>query len=171
MLNPIRFVTLMKTFRSIKTARLLTVAVALPVLVWAYASGPNPHSEGGPGGPAAACSKSGCHVGAGNFNRASGKVELQFPGGLSYTPGQKQRIKVVITDPTARVYGFQASARLASNTAQQAGRFSTVGSTIILCEDSSEPPASGNCRATQPLEFIEHSNPSTANTLEFDWTP
>lgn len=161
-----------KNFSSRNKGRIATLLVALPMVVWAYNSGPDPNSEGGPGGPAAACAQSGCHVGTG-VNAGGGKVELQFPDGLTYTPGQKQRIKVVITDSSARVYGFQASARLASNeTKGQAGRFATVSSgELVLCQDGRERSTSGNCTANLPLEFVEHSIPATANTLEFDWTP
>lgn len=152
--------------------RVATLLVALPLAVWAFGSGPDPHSDGGPGGPAAACAQAGCHVGTA-VNGGGGKVELQFPDGLTYTPGQKQRIKVVITDGTARNYGFQASARLASNEQRgQAGRFSTLGtSELILCQDGRERSSSGNCATGSPVEFIEHSRPSTANTVEFEWTP
>jgi len=152
--------------------RAITIMVSLPMLVWAFSSGPDPRSEGGPGGPAASCAQSGCHTGTA-LNAGGGRVELQFPDGLTYTPGVKQRIKVVITDSTARVYGYQLSARLASNeTAGQAGRFETVGTgQLILCQDGRERSASGNCATAAPLEFLEHSRPSTANTIEFDWTP
>ena len=152
--------------------RAITIMVSLPMLVWAFSSGPDPRSEGGPGGPAASCAQSGCHVGTA-LNAGGGKVELQFPDGLTYTPGVKQRIKVVITDSTARTYGYQLSARLASNeTAGQAGRFDTVGTgQLILCQDGRERSAAGSCAASTPLEFLEHSRPATANTIEFDWTP
>ena len=152
--------------------RAITIMVALPMLVWAFSSGPDPRSDGGPGGSSAACAQSGCHVGTA-VNGGGGKVELQFPDGLTYTPGLKQRIKVVITDATARSYGFQASARLASNEANaQAGRFDVVGTgTFILCQDGRERSASGNCAVATPLEFIEHSRASTVNSFDIDWTP
>jgi uncharacterized protein (TIGR03437 family) len=173
MLNSIRVSAHMIKLPFFKSkGRAITLMVSLPMLVWAFSSGPDPRSEGGPGGPAAACAQSGCHSGTA-VNAGGGKVELQFPDGLTYTPGQKQRIKVVITDSTARGYGFQVSARLASNeTNGQAGRFDVVDSgQLILCQDGRERSASGTCAATTPLEFIEHSRPSTTNTIEIDWTP
>jgi uncharacterized protein (TIGR03437 family) len=146
--------------------------VSLPMIMWAFSSGPDPRSEGGPGGPAASCAQAGCHTGTA-LNAGGGRVELQFPGGLTYTPGQKQRIRIVVTDSSARTYGFQMSARLASNeTNGQAGRFDVVGTgQLILCQDGRERPASGNCATGAPLEFIEHGRPATANTIEVDWTP
>ena len=153
-------------------AQAITLIVALPLALLAYNSGPDPHSEGGPGGSASACAQSGCHTGTA-VNSSNGKVELQFPDGLTYVPGQKQRLRVVVTDSAARSYGFQLSARLASNeTNAQAGRFETVGAgQLILCKDGRERAAAGNCATAAPLEFIEHGRPSTTNTFEFDWTP
>jgi len=153
-------------------ARAVTIILMLPMLVWAFNSGPDPRSEGGPGGPAAACAQSGCHVGTA-VNAGGGRVELQFPNGLVYIPGQKQRIRIVITDSTARTYGFQVSARLASNeTNGQAGRLDVIGAgQLILCQDGRERSVSSSCAGSTPLEFIEHSRPSTTNTIEIDWTP
>ena len=172
MLNSIGVRGYMQSFSSFKSkGRLLTILVAVPMLIWAYDSGPDPNSEGGPGGPAAACTQSTCHVGTA-INAGGGKVELQFPDGLTYTPGQKQRIKIVVTDSTARSYGYQVSARLGSNeTSGQAGSFSTTGANQqIICQDGRARPASGACAAARPIEFFEHSRPSTTNTIELDWT-
>ena len=102
-----------------------TLALCLPCLLWAYSTGPAPYSEGGPGGDPGACTQ--CHGGTG-LNRGGGKVELQFPNGLTYVPGQKQRIKILITDVTAKLYGYQVSARLASNELNgQAGVLTALG--------------------------------------------
>lgn len=173
MLNSTRVQLRMNTKFSFKSrGRLATILIALPLLIWARTAGPDPNSEGGPGGSTSACAQSGCHVGTA-VNAGGGKVELQFPNGLTYTPGQKQRIKVVVTDSTARVYGYQVSARLASNeTGSQAGTFSTVSATqFIQCGNGRTRAAAGTCPTTAPLEFIQHSAPSTTNTIEFDWTP
>ena len=65
-----------------------------------------------------------------------------------------------------RVYGFQATARLVSATGTQAGTFQPINSeTQVICADDRRMP----CTA-QPF-FIEHSNPKTTNSYEFDWTP
>lgn len=164
----------MTNFKHINKGRLITVGFAVPMILWAFGSGPDPNSDGGPGGAAAACAQAGCHTGTA-VNPAGGSVALQFPSGLTYTPGVKQRIKVVITDSNATVrrYGFQLSARLGSNeTRGQAGRFETAQSgLIILCGNGQERSASGNCTGANPVEFIEHGAPSTSGTFEVDWTP
>ena len=149
-----------------------TALAVLPLLLLAYDSGPDPNSDGGPGSPAAACAQSGCHTGTA-VNAGGGRVELQFPNGLTYTPGQKQRIRIVITDASARSYGYQLSARLSSNeTRGQAGAFATAGTNqLILCQDGRARAAAGTCSVSNPLEFFEHSRPATTNTIEVDWTP
>lgn len=100
-------------------------------------------------------------------------MELQFPDGLTYTPGVKQRITVVITDSVARSYGYQISARLASNeTRGQAGTFTALDSgQLILCQDGRARTASGSCPTANPIEFFEHSRPATTNTIQLEWTP
>lgn len=101
-------------------------------------------------------------------------MELQLPGGLTYVPGQKQRITVVITDTnaTTRNYGFQASARLSSNEANgQAGTFTLVGRDLILCADGRERTTAA-CPSSAPLEFVSHGDSSNrTGRFEFDWTP
>ena len=70
------------------------------------------------------CAMAGCHTGTA-LNGGGGSVQLTSSAGTSYTPGQQQTLTLVITDSRARVYGFQASARLDSNpTNGQAGDFS-----------------------------------------------
>ncbi|MBM3764650.1 MAG: hypothetical protein FJW32_04595 [Acidobacteria bacterium] len=174
MLNQNRVSSRMTNFKHINKGRLITVGFAVPMILWAFGSGPDPNSEGGPGGNASACAQAGCHTGT-SLNPSGGSVALQFPSGLTYTPGVKQRIKVVVTDSNSAVrrYGFQLSARLGSNeTRGQAGRFENVSSaTIILCGNGQERSASGNCAASNPLEFIEHGSPGTTGTFEVDWTP
>jgi uncharacterized protein (TIGR03437 family) len=151
------------------TAHLAVVLFAVPVLVWAYSTGPIPYAEGGPGGDPRACTQ--CHGGTA-LNRGGGKVELLFPGDRAYVPGQKQRIRIVITDPSARVYGYQVSARLASNELTgQAGIFTALGpEQQVVCGDLAIPIAN-RCRASAPIQFLSHTTAGTASTIDFDWTP
>lgn len=155
--------------------RLLTIAkrsvvlLTLPILLFAFSVGPDPRHTGAPGD--STCARSGCHTGTA-LNGGPGRVTLELPGGLTYVPGQRQRIAVVITgDAAARRYGYQATARLGSNEANgQAGTFTATAPDIILCQDGAERTATG-CRSTAPLEFISHGNSSnTSGRFEFDWT-
>src|SRR5579872_1531565 len=90
----------------------------------AYEYGPDPRYTGAPGDNKTACIASGCHVGTPNFN-SSGSIKILLPGGsATYAPGQPMTIQVQITDPSKKAYGFQLTARLASNTSGgQAGDF------------------------------------------------
>ena len=155
--------------RKIFAAKSAVVLGVIPALIWAYQNGPDPRKTGAPGD--GLCSEAGCHVGT--PNSGGGRVEVIFPSGTTYTPGQTQRLEVRVTDSAARVYGYQLTARLASNErSAQAGTFRPIDSlSFVLCEDGSTRPASGSCRAQTPLEFIEHARPNNTNTFSFDWTP
>jgi len=155
--------------RRIIAAKVSAIAVVVPILVFAYASGPDPRNTGAPGDQT--CAQAGCHTGT-PVNSANGSIEVIFPGELKYTPGVKQRLQVRINDAAMRQFGFQATARLGSNlTAGQAGTFSTVDNTTqIICDDGSIRPSAG-CRANFAVEFIEHSRPSSSSTFTIEWTP
>src|SRR5260370_34638752 len=91
----------------------IVVAIAIvPVLIHAYATGPDPRHTGAPGDQT--CAISGCHVGTA-LNGGGESVQLTSSTGTTYTPGQPQTFTIAITDSKAKVYGFQMSARTASN--------------------------------------------------------
>jgi len=100
-------------------------------------------------------------------------VIVQFqssPNGPSYTPGQQQTFTIVITDPIARIYGFQMTARLESDQANgQAGDFTPAVRQIVICDNNRFKPA-GGCPANTPVQFIEHSSPYTTNRIQVSWT-
>jgi uncharacterized protein (TIGR03437 family) len=166
-------------------AKLAIVAVSVPLLVWAYAGGPDAGYSGVPtdnGG--ATCATAGCH--GGTANTSSGSVRVTFPGGLTYTPGVKQHLTVTIADPAAtqRRWGFQLTARLASGASTMAGSFtSTDNFTQSLCASASNlqnftfAGSAATCPAARPLQFIEHTQDGTGRVqpgsmnYEFDWTP
>lgn len=152
-----------------KSKKVICVSIAVaPILLYAYASGPDARKTAAPGD--GLCTESGCHVGT--ANTGGGRVEIVFPGGMTYTPGVRQRLQVRITDSAGRVFGFQATARLASNlSAGQAGDLSAAdATTFVLCEDNREKGAAG-CGNAAPLQFIEHRSAQPAGTFSFDWTP
>jgi len=158
----------MSRHRKIFVAKCVTILAVIPVMIYAYAEGPEARKTGAPGDRL--CTE--CH--AGTANPSGGKVEVTFPAGLTYTPGAKQRLTVTVTDSPARsVNGFQLTARLASNESNgQAGTFTTLdAATQVICEDSSLRPSTG-CRTAAPLEFIEHTQSgSRSNTWSLEWTP
>ncbi len=161
-------------------AKMAVVLAAIPVLVYAYASGPEPAHTGAPLDNPTACIASGCHVGT--VNSGPGNVKIVLPAGNSgtYTPGQAMQILVQITDSSKVSYGFQLTPRMGSGNTTEAGDFSTTdANTQVFCIDGS-PKANGKaCSPTYPIEYIEHTLTGWSNsiskkgsyTYSFTWTP
>ena len=151
-------------------------AAMVPLLLYAYASGPDPRYTGAPGDSPLACASVGCHTGSakgGPINSAGGGVSATFSSGSSYTPGQPVTITVNVTDPINTLHGFQMTARLDSNqVGGQAGRFSydSGSGVFVLCDNNVPRTPTGNCPSSFPVEFIEHNAPKTG-TWTFTWTP
>lgn len=148
-------------------------AASLPILLWAYSSGPDPKKSGAPGDDPASCTGSGCHNG--QINKDSGNIEILWEGGGNYQPGVKQRFTVKIKD-VGRQYGMQASIRIDSGpiNTNQAGTFTPLDSKMfVLCQDGRERDFIPGkvCSPNAPVEYIEHSIPSSTGTFQFDWTP
>lgn len=130
--------------------------LALGSAVRAESGGAPEGSTGAPG--EAVCTA--CH--GGSANAGSGKLTID-PGGPSYTPGQKVRVKVTLEDPAASRWGFQLTARPEGDTRATAGKLAAVdGNTQV--------------RAGGALEWITHTLTGTRRgqrntaTFEFDWT-
>src|SRR5216683_2104557 len=153
--------------KKIYAAKCAVILSAIPALIFAHTSGPDPDVNGAPPSNRS-CNQVSCHVGTA-VNAGGGKVEVTFAEGTTYTPGQKQRVTVKVSDPTASIYGFQMSAQLANNS--QAGTFTPLDASIfVLCLDGSVRGTSA-CRSNPPLEYIEHSFPSSTGVFTMDWTP
>jgi uncharacterized protein (TIGR03118 family) len=147
-------------------ALLLTAGLAS-----ARSNGPGGRFTGAPGDNPAACTQ--CHTGAA-LNSGKGAVKIAFPGGTTYQPGATYRVRVEIIDPDAQRWGFQLTARLASNPAvANAGNLNpTDDFTRAICQDATNKP----CTDSNPIQFIMHTTAgSRAGTtggakFEFDWT-
>jgi uncharacterized protein (TIGR03437 family) len=156
--------------KKIYIAKAVTV-LAVPVIIFGYAEGPPIRKTGAPGD--ALCTN--CHTGT--ANTGGGKVEVAFPKGLTYSPGVKQQLTVTVTDSAAVRFGFQLTARLASNeTNGQAGELDPAGTdTQVFCDDGnlnghpSTPKAASGCSGA--VEFIEHTLAGAPNTFKINWTP
>jgi uncharacterized protein (TIGR03437 family) len=158
-------------------AALALSAASLPTLLLALASGPDPRHTAAPGDVPMACATGGCHTSAlagpgGPINFHGGSVSATFSQGGTYTPGgDPVSITVSVADPVNSTYGFQMTARLESNQAtSQAGRFTSSQGSFVLCDSGSPRSPQGNCPASFPVEFIEHSIPRSG-TWTFTWTP
>ena len=97
---------------------------------------------------------SSCHSGSA---AAGGSAVVNFPSGLTYTPGAKQHLSVKITDPTHTRGGYQLTARLASSLTSQAG-------TLTATDSNSSVVANGS------IQDMNATNYATL-TWSFDWTP
>ena len=153
-----------------------TLALVLGVpFAMANSNGPDPGNAGVTG--ERTCSQSGCH---GLLNPAGGSVAVTASGGATYVPGQMQTLTITITDPMARAYGFQLTARLSSNLKSQAGDFSPAdATTFVWCTDAAfarapvEKPSAG-CPADRPLQHIQHGDKKVGvanNTFTVRWAP
>jgi uncharacterized protein (TIGR03437 family) len=153
-----------------RMGRAIVAMVPSVVLLFAYATGPEPRHTAAPGDDKLACTTSGCHN-TFALNTGGGNVRIDFPNGQTYTPGVAQTMQITITDATARAYGFQITARLESNPANgQAGDFTPGQQQLVLCDDGSVKRNLG-CPANAPVQFLEHSQPFLTKTISISWTP
>jgi len=121
----------------ITIAKAGVVLGTIPLLLWAYEYGPDPGYCGVPGEHSGAtCATSGCHTGTTNDPANKGSVSVNFPNGMTYTPGVAQQLSVTIADPatTQVAWGFQLTPRVASNTATVAGTMTPLDqNTQLMC--------------------------------------
>jgi uncharacterized protein (TIGR03437 family) len=163
----------------IRLAKGVVILAAIPVLIHAYEYGPDAGAAGVPN-ENGTCSQVGCHTGTA-VNGGGGSVTVSFPGDQIYSPGTTQHLVVTITDPTARRWGFELTARLASDSTKMAGTFSPTDKlTQLICSSADlvrQQNAATACPANLPLSYIEHTltgynllqpNPGK---YEFDWNP
>jgi len=123
------------------------------VLLWANKDGTQPRKTGGPFPAESVCSE--CHshrqFGTGPNRDASGSIDFAVQ---SYRPGETQRITVTVNHPTQVRWGFQMSARPASNLTQQAGSFrATDANAQVICDNDTPAP----CRTPETLQFPTHT--------------
>lgn len=150
-----------------RLGRAILAMVPSVVLLYAYSAGPITRVTGAPGDDPGACTV--CHLGTA-LNGGGGKVELQFPNGLTYTPGQSQTVTIAVTDSAARVYGFELTARLESNLANgQAGDFTAGAQQVVKCDNDSIKGAAG-CPANAQVQFVTHTSPFRTSTIQVQWT-
>src|SRR5260370_28119545 len=82
--------------RRIRLRLSLAIATIVPsaAMIYAYASGPDPRYTGAPGDNPKSRATSGCHTGTA-INACGGNVVVNFPNGLTYTPGVQQQLTIV----------------------------------------------------------------------------
>jgi hypothetical protein len=139
--------------RQIVWPLLAFLILAIPLFVLAFPQPP----AGNTGAPGDGTCNS-CHGGS----STGGSVSLAFPSGTTYTPGVKQHLTVTVNDTANghNAWSFQLSARLASNTATQAGSFTATDATNTIVVSSG---------TVQDMETT--SSGISLSTWSFDWTP
>ena len=156
----------------IRLMKVAALGAAVPVVILAYATGPDATVAGVPGESTCLA----CHSGG----TGTGSVSVTFPNGMTYTPGVKQHLVVTVADPSQRRWGFQLTARQSSNSRSQAGTFTpgSDGFTQLVCTNVAYTTENwGVCPASMPLQYIEHTLGGTrlgqtgSATFVFDWTP
>src|SRR5262245_56469666 len=91
---------------------------------------PSTHPVDNVSSPAQACTR--CHTTYALNSQPGGSVKIQA---FHYRPGQRQTIRVTVSHPEALRWGFQLTARRASDLNQRAGTFSFNSAIQVFCSD------------------------------------
>jgi len=109
-----------------------------------------------------------CHRGQANSD-ARGSLTIQA---TAFKPGLKQILRVTLSHPEARRWGFQLTARIVSDESKPAGTFSASPDVSIVCGPDGRPAP---CESA--VEFVNQSATATFDnragpvTWEIEWTP
>ena len=145
-----------------------SLALVAPVVVFGFSNGPPPRRTGAQVDGGLDCTA--CHRTFAPANSdPRGSIRIQTSG---YRAGQKQTIRVTISHPESARWGFQLTARLASDETKMAGSFTPRPDEIrVVCDNNTLAPCNGL------LEFATHLQPATragsngSETFEVEWTP
>lgn len=127
--------------------------------VWAHSGGAQAMFSGAPG--EGNCSA--CH-GSGMPNTGQGSLQIRLVDVVNWTPGQPVRVRVTLADPNASRWGFQLTARAASNPDQMAGSFRVLDNTHQLRTSGAKQWVTHTLAGTRP-------GTTGSSTWEFEWTP
>jgi hypothetical protein len=132
----------------IRPSTFLSVSLLLPLC----AAGVFAHSSGAPSGFTGApgdgnCTA--CHIGT--VNSGSGSVRINLIDAITYGPGQLVHLTVTDADPTAMRWGFELTARLASDGTKPAGTLSLAAGEALAQLDGS--PGS--------VQYVTHTSAGT----------
>ncbi|MEZ5404466.1 MAG: choice-of-anchor V domain-containing protein [Bryobacteraceae bacterium] len=145
----------------------LGFAASLATSLMAFSTGPPPARTGVPADGGATCTA--CHRGADVNSDTRGKLTILAK---NYRPGVKQTIRVMLEHPEAMRWGFQLTARLASDESKAAGSFTPNESIRVQCGGGAPE---GNCGGN--TEFAEHRQVTTyagqrnVAVWDVEWTP
>jgi hypothetical protein len=129
-----------------------SIFFSVSLLMPLCAAGAFAHSFGAPSGVTGAPGEgncTACHVGT--ANSGGGKVQINLIDATTYGPGQLIHLTVTDSDPTAMRWGFELTARLASDGAKPAGTLSLAAGET-LAQLSGAPGA---------LQYVTHTAAGT----------
>ena len=90
---------------------------------------------------------------------------------VNYTPGKKQTIRIQVSHPDSKRWGFQLTARLMRDENLKAGVFTPSTTVQVFCDPT------GNAPCGSDREFATHQQAATTNgsngtqTYSVEWTP
>lgn len=151
------------------TARKLifTAALVFPVTLMAFSTGPPQRRTGAAVDGGLNCTA--CHK---TFAPADsdprGSVMIRA---AAYVPGVTQTLQVTISHPLQKRWGFQLTARMASDPSKPIGHFAPNTLIRVRCDSGPDGPC-----ADGDLEFAEHRSAVVTEvgagyTYNIDWTP
>jgi len=138
----------------VKVAKLISVLTIVPcIYLFAHEVSTPPQHSGAPGENT--CSV--CHTSTPNSR--AGRLNVEFTTLGTYIPGVRQQITVRVSPALASYFGagFQATARLASNTNVTAGKLEAGATQTIV-------------QSLNGLEYINHFGVSGDRSYTFFWT-
>jgi len=147
------------TFMKSKRVHLLAMVALSALPLVARSTGAPPGRTGAP--PGDTCTA--CHQAT--VNSGSGSLRIEFSNGSTYTPGQTYKVKVILADPTAQVWGFELTARQGADRLDKSGTLAFDNSTRTQFSPGSTPG-----------EYVTHTAAGTAptaagsSTWEVNWT-
>lgn len=130
----------------------------IPVAAVASSGGPLPGYSGAPGDFTCVA----CHTDK-PLNSGGGGLQVQLLNASKYTPGQAHRIRVTVTDPAARRWGFQLTARTTAGN-QRAGTLAAENATEAAVDES------GGFQYIRQTSAGVRNNQASSATWEFQWT-
>src|SRR5689334_19670346 len=150
-------VVLEKQKKSTSLWKIVVTSAALPLLVYAFSSGPPSEHTGGFGENT--CVE--CHIGTA-LNGGPGRVTITGAPS-SYTSGTVYPITVRVEDPNQRRWGFEMSARVQSSGAQAGSLAPTNNQTQLV-------PTFNNIQYIAHTTAGTRAGTTTGASFTFNWT-
>ena len=148
---------------------LYAALAAMPVVMFAFSTGPPPMRTGAAVDGGINCTA--CHGRDASFvnvdPRGSEAITFDSP---SYAPGAAQTVHVRVFHPEQVRWGFQITARTAGDLTRTAGVFTPTADIRVVCANGREAPCDG------ALEFATHrlaprTGVGAGFTFDVQWTP